>query len=144
MTNEADAAAFEYLFSYGTLQLEAVQLATFGRAVVGEPDELLGHLLTVVTISDPEVIAVSGSDRHPMLVPSPNARDSVTGTALALNTQELLADDYEAEAYGRTRVTLASGLVAWVYFDKHHIYGGHPASSARPAVARGSGLQYLV
>ena len=32
----------ELLFSYGTLQIEAVQLSTFGRKLVGTADELPG------------------------------------------------------------------------------------------------------
>jgi len=30
------------LFSYGTLQQEAVQMSTFGRLLDGQPDELVG------------------------------------------------------------------------------------------------------
>ncbi len=40
----------EHLFSYGTLQNEAVQLATFGRKLVGEPDTLLGYRQTLLEI----------------------------------------------------------------------------------------------
>src|SRR6218665_506114 len=35
----------EYLFSYGTLRLEPVQIATFGRKLDGAPDRLPGHRL---------------------------------------------------------------------------------------------------
>jgi hypothetical protein len=37
----------EYLFSYGTLQDEAVQLATFGRRLSGEPEVLEGFRIEV-------------------------------------------------------------------------------------------------
>jgi hypothetical protein len=35
----------EKLFSYGTLQYEAVQLDTFGRTLLGQKDVLLGYRL---------------------------------------------------------------------------------------------------
>ena len=43
----------EHLFSYGTLQTEAVQLATFGRKLVGEPDTLLGYRQTMIALPTP-------------------------------------------------------------------------------------------
>jgi hypothetical protein len=112
----------EYLFSYGTLQQHDVQVANFGRVLDGQPDSLPGHALTTVKITDPDVIAVSGSDEHPMLVPSQDPRDTVSGTALALAASELLAADaYEVDDYARTRATLTSGRSAWVYLDRRHV-----------------------
>src|SRR6218665_501282 len=35
----------EYLFYYGTLRLEPVQIATFGRKLDGAPERLRGHRL---------------------------------------------------------------------------------------------------
>lgn len=46
----------EYLFSYGTLRYEKVQLATFGRKLTGQPDLLPGYFLEKLKISDPEVV----------------------------------------------------------------------------------------
>jgi hypothetical protein len=40
----------EFLFSYGTLQLEAVQMATFGRQLTGTSDALRGFELVSSTI----------------------------------------------------------------------------------------------
>ena len=40
------------LFSYGTLQQSDVQLATFGRRLVGKPDALLGFEPSPVAIRD--------------------------------------------------------------------------------------------
>ena len=37
----------EELFTYGTLQLEEVQLATFGRVLEGRPDALVGYRLEI-------------------------------------------------------------------------------------------------
>jgi hypothetical protein len=41
---------FEKLFSYGTLQQEGVQLATFGRKLEGRPDQLNGYKLGLLEI----------------------------------------------------------------------------------------------
>jgi hypothetical protein len=41
----ADKVRTEFLFSYGTLQLEAVQMATFGRQLTGTSDALRGFEL---------------------------------------------------------------------------------------------------
>ncbi len=51
------------LFSYGTLQREEVQLATFGRRLNGKPDALTGYVVTIIPIRDPNVAAKSG-DTH--------------------------------------------------------------------------------
>jgi hypothetical protein len=58
------------LFSYGPLRQREVQLATFGRELGGYVDAVIGYELHHVTITDPQVIATSGSDRHPILRPS--------------------------------------------------------------------------
>lgn len=57
----------ELLFSYGTLRQPDVQLATFGRQLDGHRDAIVGFDLDYLTITDPHVIATSGSDRHPIL-----------------------------------------------------------------------------
>ena len=54
----------ENLFSYGTLQTEAVQLATFGRRLEGKPDTLAGYSLTMIRIEDQNFVAMSGSADH--------------------------------------------------------------------------------
>jgi hypothetical protein len=108
----------ENLFSYGTLQLEQVQLATFGRKLVGHTDEMTGCVLTLLKIEDPEVVATSGKTHHPVVAYSGNASDKVSGTVFAVTAEELEhADEYEVAAYRRDRVLLASGLSAWVYVD---------------------------
>lgn len=53
----------ERLFSYGTLQLEAVQLAIFGRSLVGAPDVMTGYRLEPLDIDDEGVRAVRGFGR---------------------------------------------------------------------------------
>jgi gamma-glutamylcyclotransferase (GGCT)/AIG2-like uncharacterized protein YtfP len=103
------------LFSYGTLGQGDVQASLFGRAVPTVQDSLPGHRLDWIVIIDPNVIATSGSDRHPILRPgSPD--DSVEGVYLELSDAELeRADEYEVDDYVRTAVRLSSGVEAWVY-----------------------------
>lgn len=43
-----NAAATVRLFSYGTLQQENVQRATFGRLLDGTPDALMGYVSAMV------------------------------------------------------------------------------------------------
>jgi len=107
-----------WLFSYGTLQDPAVQQGLFGREVEAAADFLDGFEVGTVTITDPAVIAASGSDRHPALRRS-DAAKPISGQALALTSAELaIADRYEAENYARIPVTLASGRAAYVYVHK--------------------------
>ncbi|WP_394939666.1 gamma-glutamylcyclotransferase family protein [Psychromicrobium sp. YIM B11713] len=105
----------ERLFSYGTLRQPEVQQALFGRSVPTISDALPGFVLDEVLITDPEVIATSGSDRHPILRRG-SAGDSVAGAFLELTEEELgAADAYEVDDYARVSVILASGAEAWVY-----------------------------
>jgi hypothetical protein len=106
----------ELLFSYGTLQLPEVQLATFGRELDGHRDAIVGFDLDYVTITDPDVIATSGSDRHPILRPTTRADAHVDGMVFAISEAELAAaDEYEVDDYRRIAVPLRSGASAWVY-----------------------------
>ncbi|MQA05199.1 MAG: gamma-glutamylcyclotransferase [Streptosporangiales bacterium] len=104
------------LFSYGTLQRVAVQKATFGRRLPGVADAVIGHVLSEVRVTDPAVIAASGSDVHPMLLPSADPDAVVEGTVFELDDDDLAAADaYEDDAYTRSRYTLRSGRRAWIY-----------------------------
>ncbi|OBG75432.1 hypothetical protein A5714_09310 [Mycobacterium sp. E2462] len=106
----------ELLFSYGTLRQPEVQRATFGRELTGERDAIVGYDLDHVTITDPHVVATSGSDRHPILRPTDRPGAHVDGTVFALSEAELAAaDEYEVDAYRRIAVPLRSGATAWVY-----------------------------
>ncbi|KTD16227.1 gamma-glutamylcyclotransferase family protein [Legionella jordanis] len=106
----------EKIFSYGTLQLESVQLATFSRILKGHRDFLIGFILQELRITDSYVIQVSGKEIHTILLPTGNCCDLVEGTVFELSVQELLqADRYEVEDYQRIKVNLASGESAWVY-----------------------------
>lgn len=104
------------LFSYGTLQLERVQLSTFGRRLHGTPDAMVGYRLEPVEITDPHVIAISGTSVHTNLVPSDDPADAVEGTVFEITAAELAAaDDYEVDEYQRVSVRLRSGIEAFVY-----------------------------
>lgn len=121
-----DPARTEKLFSYGTLQLAPVQMATFGRTLEGALDDLPGFRKSVVRIEDPKVVEASGQTHHPIVQFTGDPGDRVAGTVFALTRQELLsADRYEVAAYRRIAVTLGSGLGAWVYIDALH---GPPGS----------------
>ena len=111
-----EGAASEYLFSYGTLRSEAVQLATFGRRLDGQADLLRGYRLELLTIRDAGVVATSGTAQHPIACRTGDASHAVPGTVFRLTPQELAqADAYEVDDYRRIAVTLASGVTAWMY-----------------------------
>lgn len=104
------------LFSYGTLQDKAVQLASFGRELQGRSDALVAFRTDWVEITDPAVLATSGKTHHPIVQYSGEDADRVPGTVFEITPQELLAADaYEVSDYQRINVRLQSGLQAWVY-----------------------------
>ena len=110
--------AVENLFSYGTLQLEEVQLETFGRKLDGQPDGLLGYRLAMITITDEAFVVKSGTANHRNLQFTGNASDFVEGTVFSVTTEELeKSDTYEPEGYERVLVQLKSGNNAWIYLD---------------------------
>lgn len=120
------------VFSYGSLQDERVQIATFGRRLWGEADSLPGHARRAVPVADARrEIATVVLDEG-----------DVAGLRVELDEAELArADRYEArDGYRRIAVTLASGRRAWVYvaadagrdrilFQGNPWPGGHPIDS---------------
>jgi hypothetical protein len=106
------------LFSYGTLQLEAVQLSTFKRILRGQADELVGFEQTMVRIDDQQIVAVSGKAHHPIVRYSGKNESRVHGMVFEVSDRELdMADRYEPPGYTRIAAVLASGRTAWVYAD---------------------------
>lgn len=104
------------LFSYGTLQQREVQLATFGRELVGMPDAMVGYRLVELIVSDPKVVQLSGKGVHKIAVATGNMADRIGGMIFDLTQAELDAGDrYEVDAYKRVEVTLESGRLAWAY-----------------------------
>ncbi len=117
----------EILFSYGTLQYEPVQIATFNRRLQGEPDTLVDYTLGKIAINDPAKVQLSGAKYHPIAQYTGHQGNCIAGTALRLTRHELVqADSYEVAAYKRIAVVLQSGLRAWVYVD----------ASQLPAISR--------
>ena len=108
----------ELLFSYGTLQLEAVQMATFGRQLSGTSDALRGFELVSLEIEDETVIAVSGKTQHAMAQFTGRDSDVVFGTVFSVTPDEITnADEYEVAAVARVAIVLQSGVRAWAYVD---------------------------
>ena len=91
------------VFSYGTLQDEAVQRATFGRRLEGQADELAGYEVR--------------QEKYRNLRHNGRSDSRIEGTVYEVTEAELsAADAYEAaDGYGRISVVLASGRQAWVY-----------------------------
>jgi hypothetical protein len=104
------------LFSYGTLQDQAVQMANFGRLLSGRADSLPRYTLHPIKIDDHSVVALSGKSQHMIARRSENAGDEVTGMVFEITVEELAAADrYEVAEYTRVDATLKSGVQAWVY-----------------------------
>ena len=98
------------LFSYGSLQREDVQIATFGRTLSGRADELLAF----EWVSP----AASGSGHANVIRGGPDCR--VAGIAFEVSDAEMAAvDEYERrDDYTRIEAALASGLSTWVYVSR--------------------------
>lgn len=106
----------EKIFSYGTLQFENVQIANFGRKLDGCKDVLSKFELSNLEIKDPDVVATSGENIHPIITYTGNPEHQVRGTVFEISFQELMqADSYEVSDYKRIKVQLDSGVFAWVY-----------------------------
>jgi len=105
------------LFSYGTLQQDDVQLATFGRLLRGERDELPQFEPSLVRIEDPEIVKTCGRTHHDNAAFTGRCDSRVSGTAFEVTDAELAAADRyeEPAAYKRIAVVLTSGKQAWVY-----------------------------
>ena len=111
----------EFLFPYGTLQLEAVQMATFRRQLAGTSDALRGFDLVSLKIEDQTVISMSGKAHHTMARFTGRASDVVSGTVFAVTPDEIQnADNYEVAAVRRVAVVLQSGVRAWAYVDARY------------------------
>jgi len=90
----------QFLFSYGTLQLEKVQLETYGRKLKGKPDKLIGYKLTSLVITF-------------------DKRDFIEGVIFEITEYELNeTDKYEVSDYKRVSEIFESGKEAWIYVSK--------------------------
>ena len=108
-----------YLFSYGTLQKEQVQIETFGRILTGHQDVLVGYELKMVEITDDEVLRKSKERFHPIIEYSGNGYDKVQGVLFEVTEQEIInADEYEVDDYKRVEVTFQSSKKGFLYAKK--------------------------
>ncbi|CAM1345644.1 AAA family ATPase [Tenacibaculum amylolyticum] len=109
----------QFLFSYGTLQLEKVQLATYGRLLDGKDAVLPNYTLQQLQITDVSVLETSDQEFHPIAIKTNATEDTVSGKIFEITTAELLnTDAYEVDNYKRVLETFASGEQAWVYVKK--------------------------
>jgi hypothetical protein len=107
-----------WLFSYGTLPQRNVQLAIFDRALDGRADVLPGYALSPLQITDPGVIATSGTAVHTIARETGDPADEVPGAVFRITQAELAAADaYEVADCKRVTVRLGSGIDAFVYVD---------------------------
>lgn len=105
-----------YLFSYGTLQLERVQRETYGRKLKGFKDNLKNFKIEQLEIFDESLLQKSGQQFHPIATPSQNKNDSIQGVIYEITEQELLeTDKYEVSDYKRVLETFKYSKKAWVY-----------------------------
>lgn len=95
----------EYLFVYGTLQFPEVQEYVFGRVVSSTPDVLDDFARENITLGTETYFIIAAQ-----------SGGVVEGCLLEITPEELARGDrYETSAYRRFRVTLRSGIEAWVY-----------------------------
>jgi hypothetical protein len=107
-----------WLFSYGTLRLRAVQLAVFGRSLEGQEDVLRGYAVSPLLITDPGVIATSGTAHHTIVRETGDPIDEVPGMVFRITRAELAsADAYEVSDCTRVIARLGSGIDAFVYVN---------------------------
>ena len=110
------------LFSYGTLQLEKVQLENYNRLLIGTPDRLMGYKIEKLQITDSTVLAKSQLEYHSLAVKSTDEHDFVEGVIFEITDTELIeTDKYEVSQYHRIFETFESGKRAWVYVANNNI-----------------------
>ena len=106
----------EYLFSYGTLQKEKVQIELFGRILQGASDTLRGYSVSEIEITDESFLSKSEQKYQLIATISEDKNNSIKGTVFEITEEELsLADKYEPDGYKRVRVVPESGKEVWIY-----------------------------
>ena len=108
-----------FLFSYGTLQTQRVQLETFGRILQGEKDCLPGYEVSMLEITHVEVLRKSNQKYHPILHFSGNENSVVEGMLYEVSNDEISrADEYEVDDYKRVEAVFTSGKTGFIYVKK--------------------------
>ena len=109
----------EYLFSYGTLQKETVQLRLFGKSLRSSSDVLQGYRVIAFEVKDESFLSKGEASHQMTVVLSGNNDDVINGRVLEMTIEELtITDRYEPKEYERIKVKLRSGKEAWVYLVK--------------------------
>ena len=104
----------EQLFTYGSLQHADVQETIFGRTLQGKPETLVGYAVKEISIEEEFGLA-----QYPIIVPTQNPKDTISGILFELSESDLLkTDTYEGYHYKRIQVELQSKQMAWVYTAK--------------------------
>lgn len=105
------------IFSYGSLKEEAVQRSIYGRALRGEPDELVDCVRTLIEVPKWHKAAATGLTHYATVTFVPGSGSRVPGALLELTDAELVVtDEYERDSeYVRVVAALASGRKEWVY-----------------------------
>lgn len=112
----------ELLFSYGTLQLEKVQIETYGRILTGAKDILIGYHLREIEIKNQEVISKSDLKFHPIAIKTNEIDNFIEGHIYEITQKELeKTDQYEVKNYKRILEKFQSGKKAWVYVGNEFI-----------------------
>ena len=106
----------EYLFVYGTLQREDLQLKLYGRILDAVPDFLPCYSLQRIQITDEKFLSTGENEWQNTIRQTNDVNDTVPGTLLTLTADELnITDSYEPANYRRVMVKLKSGKNAWLY-----------------------------
>ena len=101
----------EQLFAYGTLKKKDVQETVFGKILNGTPETLVGYVINEIHIEEE-----FGVEKYPIITPTHNLEDRISGILYELTEQQLQqADTYEGLHYKRIQVQLQSNQIAWVY-----------------------------
>jgi gamma-glutamylcyclotransferase (GGCT)/AIG2-like uncharacterized protein YtfP len=104
----------EQLFTYGSLQNADVQETIFGRKLEGKPEILVGYTVKEISIEEE-----FGMEKYPIIVPTQNEEDTISGILYELSPSDLQkTDTYEGYHYKRIQVALESKQTAWVYTAK--------------------------
>ena len=103
----------EKLFAYGTLKDKDIQETIFGRILTGTPDTLTGYTIQEITIEEE-----FGMADYVVAIASESLSDVIHGVVFNVTLADLAKVDlFESNAYKRVKVTLNSGISAWVYTE---------------------------
>lgn len=96
----------EKVFVYGTLSDPKIQVKLLGRAVKTYPDILVGYEMSTIEINQ---------NMYSIVIEKLNG-PQISGKVIIVEEEDLnKIDEYETDAYRRKKVTLKSGMMAWIY-----------------------------